>query len=116
MIKYCFALDLKDDKKLIKEYKEYHQKIWPEITKSILDAGILNLEIFNAGNRLFMIMEVDASFSFERKDKLDKNNLKVQDWENLMWKYQQELPIAKKGEKWVLMEKIFQLETQKNSK
>ncbi|MGJ8758932.1 MAG: L-rhamnose mutarotase [Polaribacter sp.] len=109
MTKYCFALDLKDDEKLISEYKKYHQEIWPEITKSIVDAGILNLEIFNVHNRLFMIMEVDASFSFEEKDKLDKNNVKVQEWEALMWKYQQGLPMAKKGEKWVLMDRIYQL-------
>ncbi|MCG1036069.1 L-rhamnose mutarotase [Polaribacter sargassicola] len=109
MKKHCFALDLKDDQKLIDEYKEYHQEIWPEITKSIVESGIINLEIFNVGNRLFMIMEVDDSFSFEKKDKLDKNNIKVQEWETLMWKYQQALPVAKKGEKWVLMEKIYQL-------
>ncbi|QXP63900.1 L-rhamnose mutarotase [Polaribacter sp. R2A056_3_33] len=109
MTKYCFALDLKDDEKLISEYKKYHQEIWPEITKSIVDAGILNLEIFNVHNRLFMIMEVDASFSFEEKDKLDKNNVKVQEWEVLMWKYQKGLPMAKKGEKWVLMDRIYQL-------
>ncbi|QXP66400.1 L-rhamnose mutarotase [Polaribacter sp. AHE13PA] len=109
MTKYCFALDLKDDEKLISEYKKYHQEIWPEITKSIVDAGILNLEIFNVHNRLFMIMEVDASFSFEEKDELDKNNVKVQEWEALMWKYQQGLPMAKKGEKWVLMDRIYQL-------
>lgn len=109
MTKYCFALDLKDDEKLISEYKKYHQEIWPEITKSIVDAGILNLEIFNVHNRLFMIMEVDASFSFEEKDKLDENNVKVQEWEALMWKYQQGLPMAKKGEKWVLMDRIYQL-------
>lgn len=116
MTKYCFALDLKEDIKLIEEYKNYHQKIWPEITKSIIDSGILNLEIYNIGNRLFMIMEVDDSFSFEKKDELDKKNAKVQEWETLMWKYQQELPIAKKGEKWILMEKIYQLEPQQNSK
>ena len=106
---HCFALDLIDDEKLIKEYREYHQKIWPEITKSIIDSGILNLEIYNIGNRLFMIMKVDEVFSFEKKDKLDRNNVKVQEWETLMWKYQQELPVAKKGEKWLLMDKIYQL-------
>ncbi|WP_405609455.1 L-rhamnose mutarotase [Polaribacter sp. Asnod1-A03] len=109
MTKHYFALDLKDDKKLIEEYKKYHQEIWPEITESIIDSGIINLEIFNTGNRLFMIMEVDNSFSFEKKDKLDKDNIKVQEWETLMWKYQQALPTAKEGEKWVLMEKIYQL-------
>ena len=64
MKRYCFALDLVDDAKLISEYKKYHEKIWPEITQSIETAGIENLDIYLAGNRLFMIMEVNDTFSF----------------------------------------------------
>ncbi len=110
MKRFCFALDLVDDKKLIETYKKYHEKIWSEITASIKDAGIGDLEIYLVANRLFMIMEVNDNFSFERKAKMDKENPKVQEWETLMWKYQQKLPFAKKGEKWILMEKIFELE------
>jgi len=36
--RYCLTLDLKDDAKLIAEYKRYHENIWPEITKSIKKA------------------------------------------------------------------------------
>jgi len=107
--KYCFALDLKDDKTAIAEYKAYHKEVWPEIIASIKNAGIEKLEIYNVANRLFMIMEVNDSFSFDKKQKMDDENPKVQEWETLMWKYQQALPTAKKGEKWLLMEKIFNL-------
>lgn len=109
MQKYCFTLDLVNEPQLIAEYKAYHQNVWPEIKKSITDAGIINMEIYLLGNRLFMLMEVDASFSFEKKAETDAINPKVQEWEKLMWKYQQALPQAKPGEKWLLMEKIFQL-------
>ena len=109
MKRYTLALDLKDDPQLIAEYENYHQNIWPEIKKSIVDSGIEQMEIYRAGNRLFMIMEVDDSFSFEAKDKADAANPKVQEWESLMWKYQQAIPAAKPGEKWVLMDKIFSL-------
>jgi L-rhamnose mutarotase len=109
MKRYCFALDLVNDPKLISEYKKYHEKIWPEITKSITSAGIKNLDIYLTGNRLFMIMEVNDSFSFEKKTTMDLENSKVQEWENLMWKYQQKLPFAKEGEKWILMDKIYKL-------
>lgn len=108
--RYCLTLDLKDDLKLIAEYKRYHQKIWPEITKSIRDAGIKNMEIYLRGTRLFMIMDVGEQFSFERKADADRGNPKVQEWEALMWKFQQPLPGARPGEKWQLMEKIFELE------
>ena len=109
MKRYALALDLVDDNQLIAEYEKYHKQIWPEITESIKSAGILNMEIYRVSNRLFMIMEVNDSFSFDSKAEADKTNSKVQEWENLMWKYQQALPVAKPGEKWLLMDKIFSL-------
>jgi L-rhamnose mutarotase len=108
-MKYCFALDLKDDEQLIREYEKYHEAVWPGIISSIKDAGINGLEIYRVANRLFMIMETNEKFSFEKKDAMDTANAKVQEWETLMWKYQQPLPTAKPGEKWVLMNKIFDL-------
>jgi L-rhamnose mutarotase len=109
--RFCLTLDLKDDPKLIAEYKRHHEKIWPEITRSIKDAGILDLEIYLHGMRMFMILEVDESFSFEKKAQADRQNPKVQEWENLMWKFQQALPEARPSEKWLLMERIFKLES-----
>lgn len=107
--KFCLALDLKNDEGLIAEYKSYHQKVWPEIIKSIKDSGITVLDIYNTGNRLFMIIEADESFSFEKKTAMDNGNEKVQQWEELMWKFQQSLPGSNPGQKWVLMKKIFEL-------
>lgn len=109
--RYCLTLDLKDDPKLIAEYKRYHEKIWPEITKSIKDAGIVDLEIYLLGTRMFMVMEVNEQFSFEAKSKMDRENPKVREWEELMWKFQKPLRDAKPGEKWLLMERIFKLES-----
>ncbi len=109
MKKYCLALDLADDPALIAEYENYHKAVWPEIQQSITGAGVENLEIYRTGNRLFMIMEVNDTFSFEAKAASDAANPKVQEWENLMWKYQRALPHAKPGEKWILMDKIFSL-------
>jgi len=108
--RYCLALDLKNDPALIAEYKRYHQGIWPEITQSIKAAGIEDMEIYLLGTRLFMIMEVNDKFSFAAKEQFDRDNPKVQEWERLMWKFQQPFPSAKPGEKWLLMEKIFTLE------
>lgn len=109
MKRYCLALDLKNDEALIREYERYHQNVWPEILESIKASGISHMEIHRTGNRLFMIMETEEGFSFEQKAKADAENKKVQQWEELMWKYQQALPGSKAGEKWVLMEKIFEV-------
>jgi len=109
MKRYCLALDLKDDAALIAEYEAYHRDVWPEIKKSILDSRIRNMEIYRFSNRMFMIMETDDDFSFEKKAAADASNTKVQEWEALMWRFQQPLPGSKPGEKWMLMEKIFEL-------
>lgn len=108
--RYCLTLDLKDDPALIAEYKRHHEKVWPEILKSIRDSGIEDLEIYWVGTRLFMIMEVNGTFTFEKKSQADLRDPKVQQWEELMWKFQKPLPGAAPGEKWLLMDRIFKLE------
>ena len=108
-MRYCLALDLKDDPQLIATYDEYHQAVWPEIIASIKSSGIEKLEIYRVSNRLFMIIDASVEFSFEKKAAMDAKNEIVQQWEQTMWEYQQALPIAKPGEKWVLMQKIFSL-------
>ena len=108
-MRYCLALDLKDDPALIAEYERHHERIWPEIDASIRQSGITDMEIYRVGNRLFMLMETDESFSFDDKAAADVANPKVQEWEELMWRYQQALPMAKPGEKWLLMGRIFRL-------
>ena len=108
--RYCLALDLKDDAELIKQYEQWHEHVWPEILESIRSSRIEQMEIYRINNRLFMIMDTNDSFSFEAKAKADADNEKVQEWETLMWNFQQALPFAKPGEKWVLMNKIFSLQ------
>lgn len=109
MNRYCLTLDLKDNPQLISEYEAYHRNVWPEILKSIQESGIISMQIYRLHTRMMMIMETDDHFSFVEKGKMDASNPKVQEWEELMWKYQQALPTAKEGEKWMLMDKIFEI-------
>lgn len=106
---YCLTLDLQDDPALIEEYKRHHHNVWPEVLKSIRDAGIVNAQIYLLGNRLVMILETTDDFSFESKAAADASNPRVQEWEKLMWNYQRSLPLTMPGEKWLLMEKIWDL-------
>lgn len=110
MHRYCLALDLVDDAAMIAAYEEWHRKVWPEIIESITSAGIAQMQIYRVSNRLFMIMEVTDGFSFEAKSAADASNEKVQEWEKLMWDFQQPLPFAQPGEKWVLMTRIFDMQ------
>ena len=109
MTRYCLTCDLKDDPALIAEYRKIHRNVWPEILQRIKADGITVMDIYLTGNKMFMIMEVKDGFSFEKKAASDAADPKVQEWENFMWSFQQALPWAKPGEKWVLMEKIFEL-------
>jgi L-rhamnose mutarotase len=108
--RYCLTLDLADDPELIAEYRRHHERVWPEITQSIRDSGIEDMEIYLLGTRMFMIMDVNERFSFDAKAEADRTNPKVREWEQLMWEFQKPLPEAKPGEKWMLMERVFKLE------
>ncbi|MBC7891323.1 MAG: L-rhamnose mutarotase [Sphingobacteriaceae bacterium] len=107
MPRYALALDLKYDPALIAEYEAHHRAVWPEILQSFHDSGIERMEIYRLGNRLFMVMETSEAFSFEAKAAADAANPTVQEWEALMGTYQQALPTAQLGEKWQLMNRIF---------
>lgn len=108
-MRYCLALDLIDDEKKIAEYEQWHRNVWPGIVQSIQNAGITHMEIYRVFNRLFMIMETTSDFSFDKKAHMDAHNEDVQKWEALMWNYQQPIPGCCPGEKWMLMDKIFEL-------
>jgi L-rhamnose mutarotase len=110
MKQYCLACDLKDDESLLKSYDAYHRNVWPEIKNSLQQAGILEMEIYRTGSRLFMIIHVAEDFSFEKKAAMDLANPIVQKWEGLMSSFQKQIPWAEPGVKWLLMDRVFKFE------
>lgn len=111
MPRFYYALDLRDDAAAIAEYENWHRPevIWPEIVASIRAAGIEDMEIFRTGNRLVMVMQVPDGYDGAGKRAADAADPRVQAWEQLMDRYQQRLPWAQPGEKWVPMRGIFSL-------
>ncbi|WP_329741421.1 L-rhamnose mutarotase [Dyella sp. A6] len=111
MSRHCFALDLRDNAEAIAEYERWHQasQIWPEVVASIRAAGIENMEIFRTGNRLLMVMDAGAAYDPKAKAAADANDPRIQQWEALMNTFQQALPWAQPGQKWVPMQRIFSL-------
>lgn len=104
-----YALDLRDDAAAIAEYERLHrpESVWPEIIASIRASGIDEMEIFRTGNRLVMVVQVTDGY--DASAKRDADDQKTQEWEVLMDRYQQRLPWAKAGQKWVPMTRIFSL-------
>ena len=109
-----FALDLKDDPALIERYKAWHAPgaVPAAINRSIREAGIDKLEIFLAGNRMVMALTPGPDFDAAKKAAADAANPDVQAWEDLMWTFQQALPFARPGEKWLPMQRIYALSEQ----
>lgn len=101
----CYALDLKDDPGLIDAYDDWHTRVWPEVLEHLRGQGITRCEIHRAGNRLFMILESEIGASTDGGGSTLPP--RIQEWEDLMGTFQQPLPFAKTGEKWVRMERIF---------
>jgi L-rhamnose mutarotase len=112
MPRHCLTLDLQDDPKKIAEYKRYHEKIWPEVRDSLLNAGVFAMEIYLVGTRMFMIMDVSDDFSLEKKAAMDRANPKVGEWEALMANFQAVPEGADPVRRWATMEKVFDLKDQ----
>ncbi len=111
MTRIYLALDLRDDPQAILEYERWHraEHIWPEIVTSIRAAGIESMEIFRTGNRLMMVIDAGADYDPAGKVATDAANERVQAWERLMSTFQEPLPWAAPGQKWVPMTRIFSL-------
>jgi L-rhamnose mutarotase len=112
MPRLCLTLDLKNDEAAISEYKRYHRKIWPEVKDSLIAAGVIDMEIYLMGTRMFMIMDVNDTFSLSAKAAADAVNTKVQEWETIMHGFQAKLPQSGTEQWWVVMDRVFNLSDQ----
>ena len=108
--RYALALDLVDNAHAIADYEKAHAAIWPEVRAHLHRQGVVGMEIYRLGTRLFMVMEVDPTvYNAERMAQAALDNPAIVRWEALMWTYQAPTPWTPAGEKWVAMDKIFDL-------
>jgi len=112
--RYCKTLELKDDPELIENYRKVHAAgaVWPEILKGMHEVGILNMEIYLLGNRLFMIMDTVDDFDHDKAMEELATKPKQAEWEAWVARFQQSNSDASAGEKWKLMERIFSMKEQ----
>lgn len=109
--RFCQTLDLKDDPELIERYKRVHSKeeSWPEIRAGIREVGILEMEIYILGNRLFMIVETPLDFDWDSAMARLATLPRQQEWEDVVALFQASKPGASSAEKWQMMERMFYL-------
>jgi L-rhamnose mutarotase len=110
MTRYVLTVDLRDDPAAIAAYREYHQRVWPEVLDSLRGAGVSRMDIHMHGRRLVMILELNNGLDVRRVFAAHaSSHPRVQEWERLMRSLQERAPDAPPGEWWTLMEPIFQL-------
>lgn len=108
--RYCLTMELENDPELIREYIDWHDKVWPEVLEGIKQVGILDHEIYRHNNKVFMILVTPADFDFEKQMTKLSTLPRQAEWEAFMSKYQVTTPEASSADKWVRMERIFKLE------
>ncbi len=110
--RYCKTLSLEDDPQLIEEYKAVHapDATWPEITQGMIEVGILDMEIYIMGSRLFMIMDTRPEFDHDRAMAELAAKPRQSEWEAYVSKFQKTSSEASADEKWQVMERIYKLE------
>ena len=109
--RYCQTLDLRDNPELIAEYRKRHsaEHAWPEILAGIRQVGILEMEIYILGTRLFMIVETPLDFDWDSAMQRLSTLPRQQEWEDYMAIFQQSEVGASSAEKWKPMERMFHL-------
>jgi len=110
--RYCKTLSLKDDAQLIEDYKKVHAPgaAWPEITQGMKDVGILDMEIYIYGTRLFMIMDTIPDFDHDLDMKELATKPRQSEWEAYVSRFQQSSAEASADEKWQLMDRIYKMD------
>ena len=102
--------NLVNDEKMQKEYVDYHKtqfEKWPEIAKGFCNADFQQLQVFKNGRQLILVISIPKGESLDKLNpKTTENNPRVDDWNNLMKKYQTGIEGAKPGEAWIFLKKI----------
>lgn len=107
MKRYCQTLDLVDDPQMIEKYVEAHAHVWPEVIEGQRAVGILDMQIFRRGTRLFMICDTVDGFEWERDMARLAALPRQAEWEAYVAQFQGADPSAPSNAKWQMMERIF---------
>jgi L-rhamnose mutarotase len=113
-MRHVLVLDLVDDQGAIAAYRDWHRPGGPPeaVTRAIRESGIASMEIWQAGDRLVMMMETTPAYDPAANAERNVRDADVRAWETLMDKFQRRLPFAAPGEKWVAAEQIYDLDAQ----
>lgn len=107
--RYCKSLELRNDPALIADYIKEHKSVWPEILQGMREVGILDMEIYILGTRLFMIMDTIPGFDHDKAMAELAKKPRQAEWEAYMARFQNTSAEATADEKWQIMDRIFKM-------
>ncbi len=110
--RYCKTMELRNDAALIENYKKVHAKgaAWPEITQGMKEVGILDMEIYLLGTKLFMIMDTVMDFDHDKAMAELAKKPRQSEWEAYVSQFQNTSAQATADQKWQIMERIYKME------
>ncbi|MGH9432575.1 MAG: L-rhamnose mutarotase [Terriglobia bacterium] len=88
------------------EYIRYHQKVWPEVLKTIYDCNIRNYSIFLRDDFLFAYFEYIGLDYAADMAKMAADP-KTQEWWAIMMPMQDPIQTRSEGEWWANMPEVF---------
>ena len=100
------TLEIQHDPQLLEEYKQVHmpERIWPQIIQNMDTMGVMDMELYAFGYRIFLMMEVPTTFNLNDEGKKWGSLPREQEWQNYVAKFQKTSPDNKIEEKWAMME------------
>ena len=110
MKRFAMTINLVDDPAKIEQYKAYHRSVWPEVQDCLKAVGIVTMDIYLLGRRLFMVVDAVDDFDLERDfGRLPDLHPRYKEWQDLMDTFQERVPEAQAHEHWAMMEPVFHL-------
>jgi L-rhamnose mutarotase len=111
MTRYALTVNLKDDPSVIDAYRQYHERVWPEVLESLREAGVERMDIHLLGRQLVMFVELNDGLDWRHAFAAHMaSSPRVAEWERLMTSLQEPSSDARPGEWWTVMEPIFHLD------
>lgn len=107
---YYITTNMVADTAMQAEYIRLHteqQTLWPGVGEGFCDENFQYITMYKNDRRLILIAGIPAEMDlYEMSRKNAENHPKVQEWNEHMAQFQEELPEAEQGAKWVLFSSL----------
>jgi L-rhamnose mutarotase len=92
------------------EYLRLHAAVWPEVERTLTEAGVRNYSIFIDGEDLFSYFEVDDSTDLASASARIANDPETQRWWTFTDRLQRRRAGTPDGEQWMTLTEVWHLD------